>query len=304
MDIRHFRYFVAIAETGSITRAAERLGMEQPPLSQQIRRLEEDLGVSLFRRQTRGVVLTEEGRNLLPRARLILDLRRQFIETAHGLARGEQGHLRIGLAGAIPLLPAIPFAIRQFRTIAPSVTLSLEESNTPALCEALLAHKIDIAVLRPPVPDPERVQVIPLLDEPTLIALPKGHPLTDQPRLHLHQLKDEPLIIFPRELGPGFYDAILAAYQNAGITPPLGQQAPQVAGTIPLVAAGLGISIVPQSLHQLHTGGVTFHQIHHPAPSASLAIGLRKENSTPLVTHFSQMLQQIFLKGDPSPPEQ
>lgn len=294
MDIRHFRYFVAIADTGSITRAAEKLGIEQPPLSQQMRRLENTLGVTLFRRQTRGVTLTEEGRALLPRARLILDLRQQFIEHAYGLARGEKGHLRIGLAGAIPLLPAIPFAIRHFRSIAPDVTLSLEESNTPALCEALQAHRIDIAILRPPVTDPSKITVIPLLDEPTLIALPKGHRFTHVSRLHLSRLADEPLIIFPRELGPGFYDAILAAYQNAGVTPPLGQQAPQIAGTIPLVAAGLGISVVPQSLQQLHTGGVTFHKINDPAPYANIAIGLRRETTPPLVEHFSQILQRIF----------
>ncbi|MCX5614347.1 LysR family transcriptional regulator [Bombella saccharophila] len=292
MEIRHFRYFVTIAETGNITHAAEKLGMEQPPLSQQIRRLEHTLGVALFRRQARGVSLTEAGRALLPHARLILDLRRQFIEDAHGLARGEKGHLRIGLAGAVPLLPSIPFAIRQFSTIAPGVTLSLEESNTPALCEALLSYRTDITILRPPVPDQANVHVIPLLDEPTLIALPKGHPFTNVAEIHLSRLATEPLIIFPRELGPGFFDAILAAYRDAGVTPALGQQAPQIAGTIPLVAAGLGVSIVPQSLHQLHTGGVTFHKIARPAPHAALAIGVRRGEQPPLINHFISVLQQ------------
>ncbi|MCL1511527.1 MULTISPECIES: LysR family transcriptional regulator [Acetobacteraceae] len=292
MDIRHFRYFVTIAETGNITKAAEKLGMEQPPLSQQIRRLESSLGVSLFRRQPRGVSLTEAGLTLLPHARLILDLRRQFIEDAHGLAQGKKGHLRIGLAGAVPLLPSIPFAIRQFSTIAPGVTLSLEESNTPALCEALLSYRMDITILRPPVPDQANVKVIPLLDEPTLIALPKGHPFTSLPEIHLSRLATEPLIIFPRELGPGFFDAILAAYRDAGVTPSLGQQAPQIAGTIPLVAAGLGVSIVPQSLHQLHTGGVTFHRIARPAPHATLAIGIRTGEQPPLIHHFITVLQQ------------
>lgn len=293
MDIRQFRYFATIAETNNITRAAERLNMEQAPLSQQIRKLEERLGVALFIRQSRGVSLTDAGKALLPRAHLILDLQRQFIETAKSLSHGEEGHLRIGLAGAIPLLPAIPYAIRHFRHIAPKVLLSLEESNTPALCESLLNHHIDIALLRPPVTHPHKLNVIPLLEEPTLIALPKGHPLTNKKKIHLQQLSHEPLIIFPRELGPGFYDAILAAYQNSGVTPPLGQQAPQIAGTVPLVAAGLGVSIVPQSLRQLHTGGVTFHHIHPPAPFASIAIGIRKEPSTPLIKNFMSTLQKI-----------
>lgn len=291
MDIRQFRYFTTIAETQNITRAAERLHMEQAPLSQQMRKFEIMLGVQLFIRQARGVTLTEAGRALLPRAHLILELQQQFLETANALARGKEGHLRIGLAGAIPLLPAIPAAIRHFRGIAPNVTLSLEESNTPALCESLLHHHIDIALLRPPVTDPQKIQVIPLLDEQTLIALPKGHPLTHKRKISLHQLAEEPLIIFPRELGPGFYDAILAAYQNSGVTPPLGQQAPQIAGTVPLVAAGLGVSIVPQSLDQLHTGGVTFHHIHPPAPFARIAIGIRKEPCTPLIENFITTLQ-------------
>lgn len=149
MDIRHLRYFVTVAEHGSITRAAEALGMEQPPLSQQIRQLERNLGVVLFERQTRGVRLTDIGQALLPRARTILDLQGQFLSTAQELARGEAGHIRMGLAGAVPLLPVIPLTIRRFREMVPNVTLSLEESNTPALCAALHDHTVDLAIIRP-----------------------------------------------------------------------------------------------------------------------------------------------------------
>lgn len=148
------------------------------------------------------------------------------------------------------------------------------------------------------MPNDANVQVIPLLDEPTLIALPKGHPFTDQPEIHLSKLTSEPLIIFPRELGPGFFDAILAAYRDAGVTPSLGQQAPQITGTIPLVAAGLGVSIVPQSLRQLHTGGVTFHKIANPAPHATLAIGLRMGEQPPLIEHFISVLKQTCQSDD------
>ncbi|QHI95737.1 LysR family transcriptional regulator [Aristophania vespae] len=293
MDIRHFKYFIAVADAGSITLAANRLGMEQPPLSQQLRKLEENLGVSLFIRQTRGVALTEAGRMLLPQARLLLELREQFIENAKSLAEGKKGHLRIGLAGSVPLLPAIPYAIRQFSSMAPDVILSLEESNTPALCNALVNYKIDIAVIRPPVIQAELIDVIPLFNEPTLIALPHGHRFSHYEKIHLKDMANDPLIIFPRELGPGLYDSIVAAYQHAGVTPPLGQQAPQVAGTIPLVAAGLGVSVVPRSLQQLHAGGVTYHEIAEPAPYANLAIGVRKKQNRPLVQHFSKLLKDI-----------
>ena len=291
MDIRHLRYFVTVAEHGSITRAAEALGMEQPPLSQQIRQLERNLGVVLFERQTRGVRLTDIGQALLPRARTILDLQAQFLSTAQELARGEAGHIRMGLAGAVPLLPVIPLTIRRFREMVPNVTLSLEESNTPALCAALHDHTVDLAIIRPPAPDPARLSVFHLLDEPTVIALPRGHRLTTCPIISLDMVADEPLIIFARELGPGFHDAILSAYQSAGVTPVIGQQAPQIAGTVPLVAAGLGVSVVPRSLSQIHAGGVTFHAIRAPAPRATLAVAIRAGQNMPLVTRLVHVLR-------------
>ncbi|MFT8462557.1 LysR family transcriptional regulator [Acetobacter persici] len=298
MDIRHLRYFVTVADHGSITRAAEELGMEQPPLSQQIKQLEQKLGVALFERQTRGVKLTEIGATLLPRARTILDLQAQFLVTAHGLARGELGHIRLGLAGAVPLLPVIPLAIRRFRESAPDVTLSLEESNTPALCAALHDHSTDLAIIRPPVPDPARLSVSHLLDEPTVIALPRGHRLAHHPVISLDMVAKDPLIIFPRELGPGFHDAILSAYQLAGVTPPMGQQAPQIAGTVPLVAAGLGVSVVPRSLSQIHAGGVTFHTLSEPAPRATLAVAIRSGQNMPLVSRFVKILRTACRKWE------
>ncbi|ATJ89686.1 LysR family transcriptional regulator [Acetobacter tropicalis] len=303
MNIRHLRYFVTVADLGSITRAAEELGMEQPPLSQQIRQFEQKLGVKLFERQTRGVKLTEIGATLIPRARAILELQHQFQVTAEGLARGEVGHIRLGLAGAVPLLPVIPLAIRSFRDIAPDVTLSLEESNTPALCAALHESSTDIAIVRPPVPDPARLSVSHLLDEPTVIALPRGHRLTEEPVISLDMVADDPLIIFPRELGPGFHDAILSAYQLAGVTPILGQQAPQIAGTVPLVAAGMGVSVVPRSLCQIHAGGVTFHTISEPAPRATLAVAIRSGQNMPIVSRFVKILRTTCREWEKMSPE-
>ncbi|CUW46260.1 LysR family transcriptional regulator [Novacetimonas hansenii] len=292
MDLRHLRYFVAVAENGSFTRAAEQLGIEQPPLSQQIKQFENELGVLLFQRLTRGVRLTDVGVVLMDQAKAILGMQQQFLSIATGLARGERGHLRVGLAGAVSLLPLIPQTVRHFREEWPDVTISLEESNTPALRKALHDRAIDIAIVRPPVPDGgEGLVVSPLLAEPTVVALPKGHELASRPRLELEMLADEPLIIFPRELGPGFHDAILSACQNAGFTPRMGQQAPQIASTVPLVAAGLGISVVPQSLHQIHSGGVTYHSLGPKAPKADLAIAIRAGQHSPLIAHFVAILR-------------
>ncbi|KPH87161.1 LysR family transcriptional regulator [Komagataeibacter intermedius] len=291
MDLRHLRYFVAVAENGSFTRAAEQLGIEQPPLSQQIKQLENELGVLLFQRLTRGVRLTDIGLVLLDQARALLGMQQQFLATAQGLARGEKGHIRVGLAGAVSLLPMIPLTVRRFREVWPDVTIYLEESNTPALRKSLHDRAIDIAIVRPPVPDGAGLLVSPLLEEETVVALPKGHPLAIHRHLELEMLVDEPFIIFPRELGPGFHDAILSACHNAGFTPRMGQQAPQIASTVPLVAAGLGVSVVPRSLHQIHSGGVTYHSLGAKAPRAELAIAMRAGQHVPLLANFISTLR-------------
>jgi DNA-binding transcriptional LysR family regulator len=292
MDLRHLRYFVAVADQGSFTRAAEQLGMAQPPLSQQIRMFEEELGITLFQRLTRGVHVTDVGAVLLEQARAMLNLQQQFVASAAGLARGERGHLRVGLAGAAALVPIIPNTIRKFRQQWPEVTIALEENNTPALCKALHARTLDVAIVRPPVTESRGLAIHDLLEEPTLMALPSDHPLAACGELKLEMLAKETLIIFPRFIGPGFYDAILSAYQAAGFTPITGQEAPQLVAMVPMVAAGLGVSIVPSSLSQIHTSGVTFHAIAAPAPKAVLAIATRATTHLPLIAQFVSMFRQ------------
>lgn len=292
MDLRHLRYFVTIADQGSFTRAAEELGIAQPPLSQQLKAFEEELGVRLFKRLTRGVELTEIGAVLVEQARDILSLQRQFVASAAGLARGERGHLRFGIAGAVALVPLIPIAIRRFRETWPNVTISIEESNTPDLCRALLDRTLDIAVIRPPTPESRGLSIAPLIEEPTLIALPNGHPLSGQGPLPLSAIAGEPLIIFPRSLGPGFHDKILSACQAAGFSPITGQEAPQIAAMVPMVAAGLGVAIVPESLDQIHASGVSFHPIKGPAPVAELAVATRSASLQPLIAHFLSALRE------------
>ncbi|WP_308267587.1 MULTISPECIES: LysR substrate-binding domain-containing protein [Gluconobacter] len=136
---------------------------------------------------------------------------------------------------------------------------------TPALCEALRERRVDLAIVRPPAPDPD-IALHPLFDEPTLIAIPKGHPLSKRHTLKLIDVAKEPFLIFDRSLGPGFYDAIISACQQGGFTPRFGQAAPQITATIPMVAAGLGVAVVPAYLRQIHADGATFHSIPSPAP--------------------------------------
>lgn len=183
--------------------------------------------MQLFIRSKRGVTLTDFGEQLFEKAQTILRLEHQFHLLAKGLSLGEQGRLRIGMAGAVALLPLIPKAIRAFREQWPDIVITLEESNTPALCEALRERRVDLAIVRPPAPDPEIV-LHPLFDEPTLIAIPKGHPLSKRHTLKLIDVAKEPFLIFDRSLGPGFYDAIISACQQGGFTPRFGQAAPHL----------------------------------------------------------------------------
>ncbi|HEX3442478.1 MAG TPA: LysR family transcriptional regulator [Pseudolabrys sp.] len=296
MELRHLRYFVAVADHGSFSHAAEQLGIAQPPLSQQIKLLEEELGVRLFQRLPRGVRPTEIGAVLVEQARDILALQNQFVAAAAGLARGERGHVRVGIAGAVALVPIIPASVRTFREARPLVTLSLEEMPTPVLCKALRDRTLDVAIVRPPVPDGRGLIVQRLFEERTSIALPCGHRLAEHETLSLRMVADEPLIIFPRHIGPGFHDAILSACQNAGFTPRIGQEAPHIAAMVPMVAAGFGVSIVPQSLEQIHASGVSFRQIDGPAPVAELAIATRSTSQVPLVRDFVAMLRMTCAK--------
>lgn len=274
MELRHLRSFIAIADQGTFTRAAETLHIAQPPLSHTIQDLERELGLKLFTRSRRGAALTDAGSQLLGHARAILALEEQFRGLARGIATGERGRLRIGMAGALTLLPLVSQAVRDFRERWPDITLTLEESNTPALCEALHRREVDIALVRPPAPDPS-VALHPLFDEPTVLALPEGHRLSKRRALRLSDVAEEPFLIFERALGPGFYDAIIAACRDSGFTPRLGQPAAQITAAIPMVAAGMGVSVVPAYLSQIRAQGATFHPITGPSPRATISLASR-----------------------------
>jgi DNA-binding transcriptional LysR family regulator len=180
MELRHLRYFIAVAEEGHITRAAARLGIQQPPLSQQIHALERELDVQLFRRKPRGVVLTDAGRALLDDARAILAQVDHARATTRRTARGEQGRLVVGFTSSAPFVPFVPRVIRAFRESFPLVSLTLEETGTGEMIEALRNELIDAAFIRSPAPDPSGVVVHPLLEEAMVVALPIGHRMARQ----------------------------------------------------------------------------------------------------------------------------
>src|SRR5262245_10244365 len=177
LELRHFRYFIAVAEEGHITRAAERLGMQQPPLTRQIKAIEREMGVQLFKRKPRGVELTDAGRAFLEDARTMLGHLDHALDTARRTARGEQGQISLGYTSSPAFHPLVPRVIREFRCAFPLVSLMLEESSPNDLIERMQNDKIDIAFIGGPVANQEGLAIDPLLEELMLVALPIGHPL-------------------------------------------------------------------------------------------------------------------------------
>src|SRR5262245_33446662 len=219
MELRHLRYFVAVAEEGHVTRAAERLGIQQPPLSLQIRALEQELEIQLFRRKPRGVELTDAGAAFLERARSILDQVDRAAATTRRTARGEQGRIVVGFTSSAPFHPFVPRVIRAFREMYPLVSLVLEESGSSELVSGLNNEQVDAAFIRSPVADVVDLTVCPLLEEEMLVALPSGHALArtlNPAPLGLPALANETFILYKRPSGPGLYDTIITACRGAG----------------------------------------------------------------------------------------
>jgi DNA-binding transcriptional LysR family regulator len=293
MELRHLRYFVAVAEELNFTRAAERLGINQPPLSLQIRQLEKELGTQLFRRRTRGVELTDAGKLMLEEARVILNQ----IETAKSgvrrRARGETGRIIIGSAGATYFHPLIPAIIREYRLKYPDVILAPQASNTALLVARLCAGQIDIAFIWRPTADSDGVSTELLVDEDTVIVLPAGHALSGLASVPLAALAKETFVLFPRALNPCGYDSVIAACERAGFSPTLGQEAPQVVSVMPLVAAGLGVSIVPRSTSRILVDGVSYLPVKGDAPRMEICLAHRRGDRSAAVRNFVAVARAV-----------
>jgi len=303
MELRHLRYFIAVAEEGSITRAAERLDMQQPPLSQQIKAIERELDVQLFRRRAHGVDLTDAGRAFLQEARGIVTNVDHAIETTRRTARGEQGQICVGVTPTGPFYPFVPRAIRAFREAYPAVFLTLEESPSPELVDRLRDEQIDAAFLRTPIVDTEGLRIEPLLEEPMVVALPVGHVLAQSHRgrdaaLSVRELSGETFIVYGRphkagQHGLGQYEAMIAACHAAGFSPRIGQEAPRISSTLSLVAVGLGISLIPASLARMNMDGVAYRRLKGTnQPKAILHLTSRRGDPSAVVQHFLSLVRR------------
>jgi len=294
MELRHLRYFVAVAHEGHITRAAERLHIAQPPLSQQIKALESEIGAPLFERHPRGVALTDAGRSFLADAEAILASVDQAAQRARRSARGETGRIAVGFTTSAPFHPLVARAIREFRSARPDVSFVLEESSSGDLLAGLREERLDIAFIRSGLPDAAGLSVHPLLQEDMAVALPGRHPLTRRGPLALKDLARETFILYRRPDGRGLYDVIIAACTAAGFSPHVGQEAPRIVSTLNLVAAGLGITIVPASLSRLPLEGVTYRPLKgRPALKVPLSLASRRDEHSAATLGFIELVRRL-----------
>jgi DNA-binding transcriptional LysR family regulator len=290
MELRHIRYFLAIAEEKNFTRAAARLGIGQPPLSLQIKDLETEIGAALFHRVPHGAELTEAGQAFFDAVQFLPAQALQAKHAAQRAARGETGQLSLGFTGTAALNPVTPACIRAFRHHYPEVELKLEETNSVALVKGLLEGRLDVAILRPAESDPEALKVHKLVDEVLVVALPVSHAAArGHGGLDLAALKDDSFILTPRSIGTSLHDAVLSACRHAGFEPTRGQPAPQIASILSLVSAELGVSIVPASMRQLNVKGVAYRTIRAPVPRVSLGVAHRSKRPPRLAINFATL---------------
>jgi DNA-binding transcriptional LysR family regulator len=272
MELRHLRYFREVARELHFTRAARNLGISQPPLTQQIQNLERELGQPLFERAGRGVALTEAGRVFLQDADAILSLAKTAAERVAGVGVGRSGRLRVGFTESSSFNPIVTGALRRFRTAYPGVDLELKEGQSTRLAADILANELDLAFVRPPLVTGAHLELKILAHEPMVAAVPTDHPLASRSRLKLRDLQGERLICYPRASGRGLSDEVIEALRSSGHEPVIVQQTPQLSSTVNLVAAGLGIAVVPACLQHIHPQSVRYLPIEDLKMKARLAV--------------------------------
>ncbi|MEV5689725.1 LysR family transcriptional regulator [Micromonospora globbae] len=277
--------FVVLAEELHFGRAAARLGIAQPPLSQQIRRLEDKVGHALFRREPGRVTLTPAGRELLPAARRALTDLADGLAAARAVGSGQAGRLRIGFAASLALT-VLPDLLRTFRQRFPGVHLDIREMTSAPQLTALRDKTIDVGLLRePPAVDAE-LEFRTVLSEPFVAVLPAAHPLAAQRVVPLAELADSPFVLLPRAAGPQLYDQITGLCAAAGFPPRIAQHAVEWQTVCALVGAGLGVSLAPASIRRIRLRGVVFRRVEPGTARTRVAVAWVRNDRSPLVAHL------------------
>jgi DNA-binding transcriptional LysR family regulator len=292
MELRHLRSFVTVAEELHFGRAAERLHIAQSPLSQQIQRLERQVGAALFDRNRRKVELTEAGQAMLVHAREALAQADLATNAARAAAAGQAGNLRVGVlaSAALELLATI---VPPWRAVAPEATLEFVEGTTRDHIVGVRERMLDVAFVRPPqVADDLVVDVV--WREPVVAVVPSGTSLAQRKSLRLSQLRDEPFVLFPRESAPEFHDDLVDACNEAGFAPKVEYECSAMPTVVAVVAAGLGVSLVPQSISRIALEGVSYLALDGVELHARVAMVTHGTNTRPLVRAFTDSVRNTM----------
>ncbi|MBB6627315.1 LysR family transcriptional regulator [Nocardioides sp. KIGAM211] len=292
MELRHLRYFVAVAEERHFGRAAERLHMAQPPLSQQIRQLEDELGVTLLRRTTRRVDLTEAGAAYLHQARGILAAVDDAGAEAVRVQAGLTGRLAVGCVGSATysLLPALARALREE---LPGVDVTFRgEMLVPGQVEALLAGSLDLALLRPPVDEPGLV-LQPLRTERLIVALPEGHRLAGRRRIRVADLRHEDLVVHPARGRSVMHGLVTSLCREAGFVPRIRHEVAETSTLVTFVAAGLGVAVVPEPVSALGVPGAVYRPLAQASARVDLAVATRAGDASAALARALVVLRRI-----------
>lgn len=297
MEFRHLTYFVAVAEELHFRRAAERLHIVQPALSQQIARLEAELGVQLLSRTKRSVTLTEAGRAFLEDARMMLEKREQAIVAARRVADGQSGSLAAAFVGPATYSVLRP-VIRAYRASYPDVHLMLHELTTGEQLDRLFAGTLDIGIMRLPIND-DRLTTVQLISESVVVVLPEGHMLGENTTVDLAELAHEPFIMVPRSREPTVFDRYVSLCSHAGFSPRVVQEGQQIHTIVELVAAGLGVALGPASLTNLRRSDVVYRPVSNPG-NITLETGLawRSDDTSATVKGFVQTARNAVRAKD------
>jgi len=293
IELRHLRYFLAVAETLHFSKAAQLLGMAQPPLSQQIKRLEQLVGHRLFDRTTRGVKPTLAGQLLAERARSTIEKVQDDLAQVRRLGRGEEGTLTVGFSGSV-MFTELPAAIGSYRRRYPKVELRLRELNTSAQISALLMGTLDLAFLRDGDAT-EGIEIKTLFEERYVAVLPVAHTLARKRSLRVRDLRNEPFILFARRMGPLAFDRTIACCERDGFRPNIVQDAPQWPTLVRLVAAGLGVSLAPACVATVAIPGAIYRQVRG-ACRTTVDLGIKIGSATRLAGNFIEIARERLAK--------
>jgi DNA-binding transcriptional LysR family regulator len=300
VEHRRLKFFVAVAEELHFTRASAKLRIAQPNLSQEIRRLEREIGVELFVRTKRSVALTPAGHTFLLHVRTVLDATADAVRAAQRASRGQIGRLRLGFVSTAAH-GVIPKAIARFRSAYPDVELLLTELNSDEGLEGLCVGQLDLCLLLPPRSVDPALRIEPVWLEPLVAVLPPKHRLANKQRIALQHLKSEPWVLWRREIASRLYDEVIAACSAAGFEPRIAQRVRRATTAVSLVASGIGVTLLPMTVARLGIGGTIYRHLRSPGASVPVAFAWRQDQTAPALANLMAIVRDSSLRRQTGP---